>query len=279
MATWFVTGSCRGMGAEIARAALAEGNNVVVGVRNPERVPDDLKNSDKVFAVALDVTDNDSIPQAVEAAVGRFGGIDVLVNNAGRGLLGALEEISDSEARSLFDLNVFGLINVTRAVLPVMRKQGSGKLVHIGSRSGFEGEPGVSMYSASKFAVAGVSEALSVEMAPFGIQSMVVEPGVFRTDFLDASSLSVAADRIADYDNTPAHVTLDWINQANHAQLGDPVKGAALIVEVASTEKLPTHLYLGRDTVERLEVKYQKVQEDLAPWREKSAATAHDDAA
>nr|WP_161310582.1 SDR family NAD(P)-dependent oxidoreductase [Streptomyces sp. SID3212]MYV55298.1 SDR family NAD(P)-dependent oxidoreductase [Streptomyces sp. SID3212] len=279
MATWLVTGASRGLGAEIARAALADGNNVVVAVRNPERVPDDLKNSDQVFAVALDVADNNSIPRAVEAAVGRFGGIDVLVNNAGRGLLGALEEITNAEARSLFDLNVFGLINVTRAVLPGMRKQGSGRLVHIGSRSGFEGEPGVSLYSASKFAVAGVSEALSVEMAPFGIQSMVVEPGVFRTDFLDTSSLSVAENRIADYDNTPAHVTLDWIDQANHAQLGDPVKGAALIVEVASSEKLPTHLYLGRDTLERLDVKYGQVRDDLAPWREKSAATAHDDAA
>ncbi|MFJ5228101.1 SDR family NAD(P)-dependent oxidoreductase [Streptomyces sp. NPDC088400] len=279
MATWFVTGASRGIGSEIARAALAGGHNVVVAVRNPERVPADLKNSDRVFAVALDVTDNDSIPQAVEAAVDRFGGIDVLVNNAGRGLLGALEEITDAEARSLFDLNVFGLINVTRAVLPVMRKQGSGRLVHIGSRSGFEGEPGVSLYCASKFAVAGISEALSAEVAPFGIQSMVVEPGVFRTDFLDASSLSVAANRVADYDGTPAHVTLDWIDQANHAQLGDPVKGAALIVEVASTEKLPTHLYLGRDTIERLDVKHQQVRDDLAPWREKSAATAHSDAA
>lgn len=277
MTTWFVTGASRGIGAEIARAALADGNNVVVGLRNPERVPADLRNSDKVLAVALDVTDHDSIPQAVDAAVDRFGGIDVLVNNAGRGLLGALEEITDAEARSLFDLNVFGLINVTRAVLPVMRKQGSGKLVHIGSRSGFEGEPGVSLYSASKFAVAGISEALSAEMAPFSIQSMVVEPGVFRTDFLDASSLSVAANRIADYDDTPAHVTLDWIDQANHAQLGDPVKGAALIVEAASGESLPTHLYLGRDTLERLGAKYEQVQKDLAPWREKSAATAHDD--
>ncbi|MFD1276739.1 SDR family NAD(P)-dependent oxidoreductase [Streptomyces kaempferi] len=277
MTTWFVTGASRGIGVEIARAALADGNNVVVGVRNPERVPADLRNSDKVLAVALDVTDHDSIPQAVDAAVDRFGGIDVLVNNASRGLLGALEEITDAEARSLFDLNVFGLINVTRAVLPVMRKQGAGKLVHIGSRSGFEGEPGVSLYSASKFAVASISEALSAEMAPFGIQSMVVEPGVFRTDFLDASSLSVAANRIADYDNTPAHVTLDWIDQANHAQLGDPVKGAALIVEAASGENLPTHLYLGRDTLERLDAKYEQVQKDLAPWREKSAATAHDD--
>ncbi|MEV5384434.1 SDR family NAD(P)-dependent oxidoreductase [Streptomyces sp. NPDC052721] len=277
MATWFVTGASRGIGAEIARSALAAGNNVVVAVRNPERIPDDLKKADNVFPVGLDVTDNDGIPQAVEAAVAKFGGIDVLVNNAGRGLLGALEEITDAEARSLFDLNVFGLINVTRAVLPVMRKQGSGKLVHIGSRSGFEGEPGVSLYSASKFAVAGISEALSVEMAPFGIQSMVVEPGVFRTDFLDSSSLSVAANRIPDYDGTPAHVTLDWIDQANHAQLGDPVKGAALIVEVTSTEKLPTHLYLGRDTLERLEVKIQQIRDDLEPWRQKSAATAHDD--
>ncbi|MFG2747118.1 SDR family NAD(P)-dependent oxidoreductase [Streptomyces chartreusis] len=251
---------------------------MVVAVRSPERIPEDLKNSEHVFAVALDVTDNDSIPQAVSAAVDKFGAIDVLVNNAGRGLLGALEEITDAEARSLFDLNVFGLINVTRAVLPVMRKQGSGKLVHIGSRSGFEGEPGVSLYSASKFAVAGISEALSVEMAPFGVQSMVVEPGVFRTDFHDSSSLSVAAHRIAEYDGTPAHVTLDWIDQANHAQLGDPVKGATLIVEVASTEKLPTHLYLGRDTIERLEVKIRQIRDDLEPWSEKSAATAHDDA-
>jgi NAD(P)-dependent dehydrogenase (short-subunit alcohol dehydrogenase family) len=165
----------------------------------------------------------------VDSVVQRFGGIDVLVNNAGRGLLGALEELTDAETRSLFDVNVFGLINVTRAVLPHMRAAGGGKLVHIGSRSGFEGEPGVSAYSASKFAVAGISEALSVEMAPFGIQSMLVEPGVFRTDFLDESSLSVPAHRLTDYDGTPAHDTLDWVGEANHAQLGDPVKGAGLI--------------------------------------------------
>ncbi|MGW4034425.1 SDR family NAD(P)-dependent oxidoreductase [Streptomyces sp. NPDC004838] len=277
MATWFITGAARGLGAEIARAALAQGDDVVAAVRDPDRVPEEFKNSDRVLAVALDVTDGAGIPRAVQAAVDRFGGIDVLVNNAGRGLLGALEEITDAEARSLFDLNVFGLINVTRAVLPVTRERNSGRLVHIGSRSGFEGEPGVSMYSASKFAVAGISEALSAELAPFGIQSMVVEPGVFRTDFLDASSLSVAATRIPDYDGTPAHVTLDWIDKANHAQLGDPVKGGALIVEVASGDKLPTHLYLGRDTLDRLQVKLRQIQDDLAPWREKSAATAHDD--
>lgn len=278
MSTWFITGASRGFGLRIARAALAGGDAVVVTARNPEGLPDDLKRSDRVLGLALDVTRSEDITRTVEAAVDRFGGIDVLVNNAGRGLLGALEEITDDEARSLFDLNVFGLINVTRAVLPVMREAGHGKIVHIGSRSGFEGEPGVSMYSASKFAVAGISEALSVELAPFGIQSMVVEPGVFRTDFLDGSSLSTAAHRITAYDGTPAHDTLDWIGQANHAQLGDPVKGAALIYEVTCQDKLPIHLPLGRDAIERQQVKIGRLQDDLTAWQAKSTATAHDDA-
>jgi NAD(P)-dependent dehydrogenase (short-subunit alcohol dehydrogenase family) len=165
MATWLITGASRGLGAEIARAALAAGDAVAVAVRDPDRLPADLKAAERVFPVALDVTGTAAIGPAVAAVVERFGGIDVLVNNAGRGLPGALEEISDAEARSLFDLNVFGLINVTRAVLPYLRQAGGGKLVHIGSRSGFEGEPG-----------AGISEALSVELEPFGIQSMVVEP-------------------------------------------------------------------------------------------------------
>jgi len=279
MATWFITGASRGLGAEIARAALKGGDNVVVAVRNPGRLPGDLQTSDQVLAVALDVTDSGAIPTVVQAATDRFGGIDVLVNNAGRGLLGALEEIGDDEARSLFDLNVFGLINMTRAVLPGMRRQGSGKIVNIGSRSGFEGEPGVSLYSASKFAVAGISEALAAEMSPFGIQSMVVEPGVLRTDFLDASSLSLARERLTDYDGTPAHVTLDWVDDANHAQLGDPVKSAALIYEVTGEAILPRHLYLGPDTIDRLQVKLEQIHHDLNAWRDKSAATAHDDAA
>ncbi|MFE3883228.1 SDR family NAD(P)-dependent oxidoreductase [Streptomyces lydicus] len=279
MSTWFITGASRGFGLQIARTALAGGDAVVVTARNPDSLPDYLKRSGRVLGLALDVTRSEDITRAVEAAVGQFGGIDVLVNNAGRGLLGALEEITDAEARSLFDLNVFGLVNVTRAVLPVMREAGHGKIVHIGSRSGFAGEPGVSMYSASKFAVAGISEALSVELAPFGIQSMVVEPGVFRTDFLDGSSLSTAARRLPAYDGTPAHDTLGWIGQANHAQLGDPVKGAALIYEVTCQDKLPTHLALGRDAIERQLVKISRLQDDLTAWQAKSTATAHDDAA
>ena len=276
MSTWLISGAARGLGAEIARAALRAGDDVVLTARSTDRLPADLSASDHLLPLALDVTDHAAIPAVVQAAVDRFGGIDVLVNNAGRGLLGAVEEVSDAEARSVFDLNVFGLLALTRAVLPVMRRQRSGKLVHIGSRSGFEGEPGVGLYSATKFAVAGISEALAAELAPFGIRSMVVEPGVFRTDFLDASSLSLPAQPIADYDGTPAHVTLAWSSRANHTQLGDPAKGAA-IREVVAGEVLPSHLYLGADSIERREVLVERIHADIAAWREASIATAHDD--
>jgi NAD(P)-dependent dehydrogenase (short-subunit alcohol dehydrogenase family) len=279
MAIWFITGASRGLGAEIARTASAAGDDVVAVVRDPGRLPEDLAAAPNVLPVALDVTDSAAIPGAVQAAVERFGRIDVLVNNAGRGLLGALEEVTEAEARALFDLNVFGLINMTRAVLPVMREQGGGKLVHIGSRSGFEGKAGVSMYAATKFAVAGISEALAMELAPFGIQSMVVEPGMLRTDFFDDTSVSRVGNRIAAYDETPAHAVLDGARFVNHNQPGDPVRSAALIHEVTSGEKLPLHLYVGADAVESIQAKVRQIHDDLTPWREKSAAVAYDDVA
>ena len=275
MSVWMITGAGRGLGLEIARAALAGGEHVALATRRPEQLPEDVRSHPNALPVSLDVTDQDQIAAAVTEVVERFGTVDVLVNNAGRGLLGALEEITDSEARSLFDVNVFGLINTTRAVLPSMRAAGGGKLVHIGSRSGFEGEPGVSMYSASKFAVAGIGEALAAELEPFGIQSMVVEPGVFRTDFLDASSLQVPENRIPDYDETPAHVTLDWAGQANHTQPGDPVKGAAFIYQVVSDGRLPLRLPVGQDALDRRTVMNERIEREVAPLREASAATAH----
>lgn len=278
MSIWFITGASRGLGREITRAVLAGGDTVVAAVRDPQRLPEDLKNSGRVLGVTLDVTRGDDIARAVEEAERSFGGIDVLVNNAGRGLLGALEEVTDAEARDLFDLNVFGLINVTRAVLPGMRAAGGGRIVHIGSRSGFEGAPGLSAYCASKAAVAGVAEALAAELEPFGIQSMVVEPGVFRTDFLDASSVSVAARRLPAYDGTPARGLLDVIDTVNHTQLGDPVKGAALIYEAACQDRMPGHLALGRDAIEHQRAKIRRLEEDLSAWETKSVATACDDA-
>jgi NADP-dependent 3-hydroxy acid dehydrogenase YdfG len=277
MATWFITGATRGLGAEIARHALKAGHDVAVGARRVDALPDDLRDAERCYPVTLDVTDQAQIDRAVAQVVDRFATIDVLVNNAGRVLVGALEEVTDAEAQSLFDVNVFGLINVTRAVLPTMRAAGNGKIVHIGSRAGFEGEPGVSMYSATKFAVAGISEALAAEVGPFGIQSMVVELGAFRTDLFDASSMSVAGARLAAYDGTPAHLVRDGVDMANHAQPGDPVKGAALIVEVTDGETLPSHLLVGSDAYERLEVKNAMVAEHIAPWRNRAMATAHHD--
>ena len=275
MSMWFITGAGRGLGAEIARVAIAAGDTVAAAVRDPQTLPDDLVSSPRVAAIQLDVTDSPSIPRAVAEAETALGPIDVLVNNAGRGLLGALEEITDAEARALFDLNVFGLINMTRAVLPGMRERRSGALVHIGSRSGFEGEPGVSMYAASKFAVAGISEALAVELAPFGIRSMVVEPGVFRTDFLDATSVQLPAGRVADYDGTAAHLTLDWAADANHTQAGDPVKGAALIHRVVSSDTLPSHLLLGADAIDRRAAVTERIDREMQPWITASRGTAH----
>ncbi|WP_026065990.1 SDR family oxidoreductase [Actinoalloteichus spitiensis] len=277
MSVWLITGAGRGLGLEIARVALSSGEHVALAARRPENLPEDVRHHPNALLVRLDVTDEARTSAAVAEVIDRFGSVDVLVNNAGRGLLGALEEITDAEARALFDVNVFGLINTTRAVLPSMRAAGRGKLVHIGSRSGFEGEPGVSIYSASKFAVAGISEALAAELAPFGIQSMVVEPGVFRTDFLDASSVQLPGSRITDYDDTPAHVTLDWAEEANHKQLGDPVKGAAFIYRVASGDKLPLHLPVGQDALDRRCAMTERIERETAPWREASAATAHTD--
>ncbi|AOS62204.1 SDR family NAD(P)-dependent oxidoreductase [Actinoalloteichus hymeniacidonis] len=277
MSVWMITGAARGFGVEIARAALAGGEQVALAARRPDRLPTDVRTHPQALPVALDVTDSDQISAAVATVVERFGTIDVLVNNAGRALIGALEEITDEETRSLFDVNVFGLINTTRAVLPVMRKAGRGKLVHIGSRSGFEGEPGVSMYSSSKFAVAGISEALVAELEPFGIQSMVVEPGVFRTDLLDTSSVQLSGRRIANYDDTPAHVTLNWVDKANHTQAGDPVKGAAFIYQVASGERLPLHLPVGRDALDRRAVVTERIAREAEPFREAAAATDHGD--
>lgn len=277
MSVWMITGAARGFGLEIARAALAGGEQVAVAARTPERLPADVRTHPEALPVAMDVTDQDQISRAVAEIIDRFGAIDVLVNNAGRALLGALEEITDEQARSLFDVNVFGLINATREVLPAMRQAGRGKLVHIGSRSGFEGEPGVSMYSASKFAVAGISEALAAELEPFGIQSMVVEPGVFRTDLLDPSSVQLPEGRIPDYDNTPAHTTLDWVGEANHTQPGDPVQGAAFIYRVATGENLPLHLLVGQDALDRRAVITERIDRETEPLREASAATAHGD--
>ncbi|GAA3432816.1 oxidoreductase [Kutzneria kofuensis] len=275
MRTWFVTGASRGFGFQIARQALDLGDNVVATARRPEEITAGTT-SDRLLALPLDVTDEAAAQRAVDAAVDRFGGIDVLVNNAGRGLLGAVEEATDAEVRAVYDTNVFGLLAVTRAVLPVLRRQRSGRVLNISSVGGFSGSPGWGIYNSTKFAVEGLSEAMRIELAPLGIAVTIVEPGMFRTDFLDGSSLHTAAAVIGDYADT-AGQTRGRPAEYNQRQQGDPVKAAAAIITVATAEKPPLRVQLGADCVARVEAKLAVVADELAQWRELALSTAHEE--
>ncbi|WP_433337565.1 oxidoreductase [Spirillospora sp. CA-294931] len=278
MSIWFITGASRGFGLEIARKALAEGDAVIATARNAEQVKAELTDAgDRLLAVNLDVTDQAAVQQAVAAGVEAFGRIDVLVNNAGRGLLGAVEEASDAEVRAIYDVNVFGLLAVTRAVLPVMRRQRSGRVLNITSVGGFTSGQGWGVYGSTKFAVEGMSEAMRVELAPLGIEVIIIEPGVFRTDFLDDSSLRTTEQVIEDYAQT-AGQTRVWRTKNNHAQAGDPAKAAAAIVSIAGAGDPPLRLQLGADCVARVEAKLHQVKTELGQWREVAVATAYDDA-
>ncbi|MGW0082235.1 oxidoreductase [Streptomyces sp. NPDC003393] len=277
MQVWFITGASRGFGLEIARKALEGGDAVVATARDPEAVRRALPDvGDRLLAVGVDVTEETQVEAAAEAAVQRFGRIDVLVNNAGRGLLGAVEEASADEVRSVFDTNVFGMLSVCRAVLPVLRRQRSGRVINISSVGGFAAGVGWGIYAGTKFAVEGISEAMRAELLPLGIHTTVVEPGVSRTDFLDSSSLHHTRRAIEDYAESAARAR-DWADQTNHAQPGDPVKAAAAIVEVARAEKPPLRLQLGADCVARVEAKLASVADELAQWRELALSTGYDD--
>ncbi len=275
---WFITGASRGFGLEIARAALERGDAVVAAARDPQAVERELGQSERLLAVELDVTDQRQAQDAVSAALARFGQIDVLVNNAGRGLLGAVEEASVEEVRSVFAVNVDGLLAVTRAVLPSMRARRSGRILNISSVGGFGAWPGWGVYCATKFAVEGLSEALHAELVPLGIRVTVIEPGTFRTDFLDPSSLRRAARVIDDYSDSGGSAR-QWADTANHNQLGDPVKGAAAIVAIATSTEPPLRVQLGTDSLARVEAKLAQVAGELATWRTLAESTDYEQVA
>ncbi|MFF3763082.1 oxidoreductase [Streptomyces sp. NPDC001922] len=273
MTIWFITGASRGFGLEIARQALAQGDRVVATARDPRAVDAALPgNSGRLLTLPLDVTDTGRAAEAVATAVDRFGGIDVLVNNAGRGLLGAVEETSDAEARAIFDINVFGLLAVTRAVLPVMRRRGSGRIINLSSVGGFVSWAGSGLYCATKFAVEALTESLRIEAAPFGVQVTAVEPGPFRTDFLDPSSLHRTAAVIDAYAASSGALRT-WADDTNHGQAGDPVKGAAAVLLLAATAEPPTRLPLGSATVTDIEDKLARVAREVDAWREVARST------
>jgi NAD(P)-dependent dehydrogenase (short-subunit alcohol dehydrogenase family) len=269
---WLITGASRGIGAQIAEAALANGDAVVAAARDAATVTKRFGARPALLAVALDVTNEAQAAAAAEAAIARFGRIDVLVNNAGFGLLGAIEEATGEEVRKLYETNVFGLLNVTRAVLPAMRAKRKGHVINISSLGGYRSAAGFGVYCSTKFAVEALTEGLHAELAPLGIHATVVEPGYFRTDFLDNTSLSVSPRVIADYAESAGRVR-EAAKQINHNQPGDPVRLAKAIVTLVEAPVPPVRLPLGTDTLQVIRDKHAFVEKETAAWQALAAST------
>jgi len=269
---WMITGAARGFGAKIAAAALANGDAVVATGRDVRAIASSLGDHPAMLAVQLDVTNEAQAVAAAEIAVARFGRIDVLINNAGYGLVGAVEEASATDVRRIYETNVFGLLNVTRAVLTQMRRRRSGHVINISSLGGYRSAAGFGVYSSTKFAVEGLSEALHDELAPLGIHVTVVEPGYFRTDFLDSTSLVEGQNHIEDYAATAGAVR-SHASTLNHQQPGDPDKLATAIVALVAAKNPPLRLPLGTDAIARIEEKHAFVERELREWRALAVST------
>jgi NAD(P)-dependent dehydrogenase (short-subunit alcohol dehydrogenase family) len=274
---WFVTGAGRGMGVDIANAALAAGHAVVATGRNPEKVASVLGAHEDLIVVALDVTDPASAEAAVQAGVDRFGRIDVLVNNAGNFNAGFFEELSPEEFRAQIETTFFGPVNVTRAALPVMRGQRSGLVVTISSTAGIVGGEFLTAYAASKFGVEGWMESLAPEVAPFGIRTMLVEPGFFRTELLSPDSTSYARPTIDDYAERSRATIAVW-SSMDGKQGGDPAKLAAALVELAGLKEPPARFAAGADAVQTFETKAKTLLAQANAYRALSCSLAYDGA-
>ena len=271
--TWFITGATRGLGADIAAAALKAGDRVVATGRQRAAVSDRLgADSDRLLALSLDVADPAQAAAAVAAALGRFGGIDVLVNNAGYGHLGYFEETSDADVQAQYATNVFGLFNVTRAVLPAMRAARRGHVFNLSSVAGYRGIETGGLYCSSKFAIEGFSESLALELKPFGIHVTIVQPGPFRTDFLTPESLRFAVRGVDDYAERRAAQRASF-EQRNGHQAGDPARLAAAFLTLAEAAEPPLRFTAGRMAVEGLAAKLQTMQAELDRWRDLGLGT------
>ncbi len=264
MKTWLITGCSSGFGRDLATVALAHGDRVAVTARNPGAVADIVRLHDRsrAIALALDVTRPDQVDAAVAATLEAFGTIDVLVNNAGVSYFGGVEESDDDDVRALFEVNFFGLMRVTDAVLPTMRAQGSGTVVNLASIAGLNGFPPVGYYSASKFAVEGVSEALAQEVRPFGIRVLLVEPSGFRTDW--ARSARVTAHPVAAYDATPLRRQVDSALTRQEEQRGDPRRAAEAIFADVTGGGANLHLPLGAVSYETTMAKLERLAAEYA---------------
>ena len=273
-AVWFITGASTGLGRTLAETVLAHGDRVVATARNVATL-DDLTgpSPDDVIRLALDVTDRDQVRAAVAEAVERAGAIDVLVNNAGHGLVGALEELSDEQFAQVLGTNVFGAFAVSRAVLPYMRARRRGHVVMMSSVGGVVGNPGHAAYATSKFALEGMSEALAGEVAPLGVRVTIVEPGPFRTDFAGRSMRF--AEPVDDYRETPAGTLRARFSAQDGVQPNDPVRAAEAIITAVRDPSSPLRLPLGPEAVDRIRAKLRNQLADLEAWEKLSRDTRY----
>jgi NAD(P)-dependent dehydrogenase (short-subunit alcohol dehydrogenase family) len=271
--TWFITGAGRGMGVDIAQAALTASHAVVATGRNAETVREALGESDDLLVVELDITSIASAEAAVRAALERFGRIDVLVNNAGNFFAGFFEELSPDQMRAQIETNLFGPMNVTRAVLPVLRKQRSGKVVSISSTAGIVGQAFCSAYAASKFGVEGWMESLRFEVEPFGIHTTIVEPGFFRTELLTKESTAFADLSIDDYAERTAQTRPAW-EAMSGKQTNDPAKLAKALLTVVDQEQPPLRWIAGADAVATVEEKANELLAQVDAYRALSSSLA-----
>jgi NAD(P)-dependent dehydrogenase (short-subunit alcohol dehydrogenase family) len=270
--TWLITGCSNGLGKVLAEAVLARGDRLIATARNIDALKDMASQYPATMRpAALDVTHPGNAAEVVALADAEFGGIDILVNNAGYGLMGAVEEVEPSEYRPLFETNVFGLIEMTRAALPVLRRRKGGLVVNISSGAGIAGAEGYGYYNASKFAVEGLSEALAQELAPLGLNVIIVEPGPFRTEFL-GRSLKMAERQIGAYARTSGKLR-DYRESNNGQQAGDPSRAIAVILAAIDADERPLHLPLGPVAYRIAEQKLASFRRDMDTWREIAIAT------
>ena len=274
---WFITGGNKGIGAAIVKEALAHGYNVVAAARKIDEAEKNLGSHPKLLIVKLDITNNQQISDAVTTTMERFGRIDVLVNNAGYGLLGYFEEMSEESIRRQIETNVFGTMKITRAILPIMRAQGSGFVVTVSSTSGIKSVTGGAVYSASKFALEGWSEGMNIDMQQFGIHFMLLEPGAFRTDFANENASMQLPDIQVEAYNEARESLTNLFRTMNGVQAGDPAKLAKGLIKVINSDDIPVRLLISKAAIPAVDAYYKSRYAEFEKWQEVSADSDFDE--
>jgi NAD(P)-dependent dehydrogenase (short-subunit alcohol dehydrogenase family) len=273
---WFITGASKGLGFEITRAALNAGDLVAATIRKKkDSIIKKLGNNPYLLELRMDVTDEEQVNMAVKKAFKHYGRLDVVVNNAGYSILTAIEEASDMEAREQYDTNVFGVLNVLRAVLPHLRQQRSGHIINMSSLFAFDAIPGWGLYASTKLAIEGISAALSRELGPFGIKVTIVEPGLFTTGLTSKRSYRIAANSIDDYNETMVGYIKKQTDCFHGNEPGDPSKLADIMILLSKAERAPLHLPVGADAITRYETKIKQLADDVDAWRMVTMQTDH----